>query len=73
MLADREKNGDPSKQKKLGNMYLLIVALEGNVLLSPILQKDYKHHDSQERNHQEELQTDLAKLVGCQNHSVGNT
>lgn len=37
-------------------MYLLTAALERNALLSSILQRDYKHHDYQGGNHQEELQ-----------------
>lgn len=38
MLSHREKNEDASKQKKLGSMYLIIVAFQRNALLNPILQ-----------------------------------
>lgn len=55
-VRSREKNEESSKQKTLGNMYLLIVALERNALLNPILQKYYKHHEYQWGKYPEKLE-----------------
>nr|XP_003420914.1 zinc finger protein 449 [Loxodonta africana]XP_010598729.1 zinc finger protein 449 [Loxodonta africana]XP_023395725.1 zinc finger protein 449 [Loxodonta africana] len=68
---ERENEEDISKQNKLENMYPFIVALEGNALHGPILQKDYEPLENPWEPPPEELQTDLTKLVNPQNHSVG--
>lgn len=55
-VRSREKNEESSKQKTLGNMYLLIVVLERNALLNPILQKYYKHHEYKWGKYPEKLE-----------------
>ncbi|XP_055986298.1 zinc finger protein 449 [Sorex fumeus] len=66
-----ENEEDPSKQKKLENMYPFVVSLEGDSLHGPILQKDFEQLENQWEPPPEDLQADLTNLVEEQGPSIG--